>query len=239
MGNLFKIYGFIKNDPLNIFIRTSQISNEFIYNKKITFEKIINLIESSINNNNLISKDNNLKLSKINKSFADVYLKNLTIVEILIYSNDDFIEKLYSDYVLFSDLNKMQFVNLIKNYTKDVSENIYNMYNIIKLLLLGTDENCAIASLLFNLLKDKKISSGNEFIANIIYSQLNYIGQLKLKKSSFNIKNELEKLKGITTSDIDLKKQVLLSKNMPDHVKKICLEKLDELKNANNEIYLN
>ena len=236
-NNLFKIYGFIKNDPLNIFIRTSQISNEFIYNKKITFEKIINLIESSINNNNLISKDNNLKLSKINKSFADVYLKNLTIVEILIYSNDDFIEKLYSDYVLFSDLNKMQFVNLIKNYTKDVSENIYNMYNIIKLLLLGTDENCAIASLLFNLLKDKKISSGNEFIANIIYSQLNYIGQLKLKKSSFNIKNELEKLKGITTSDIDLKKQVLLSKNMPDHVKKICLEKLDELKNANNETY--
>ena len=54
-------------------------------------------------------------------------------------------------------------------------------------------------------------------------------------KFSFNIKNELDKLKGITTSDIDLKKQVLLSKNMPDHIKKICLEKLEELKNANNE----
>jgi len=236
-NNLFKISGFIKNDPLNIFIRTSQISNEIIYNKKITFEKIINLIESSINYNSLISKDNNLKLSKINKLFADVYFKNLTIIEILIYSNDDFVEKLYNDYILFTDLNKMQFVNLIKNFTKDVSENIYNMYNIIKLLLLGTDENCAIASLLFNLLKDKKVSNGNEFIANIIYSQLNYIGQLKLKKSSFNIKNELEKIKGISNSDIDLKKQVLLSKNMPEHIKKVCLEKLDELKNANNETY--
>ncbi len=239
VGNkLFKITGYIKNDPLNIFIRTSQISNEFLYNKKMIFEKIINSIESNEKNNNLlISKDNLVKLSKINKLFADVYLKNLTIVEILIYSNNDFIEKLYSDYIIFNDLNKIQFVNLIKNFTKEASENIYNMFTTIKLLLLGTDENCAIASLLYNLLKDKKISNGNEYIANIIYSQLNYIGQLKLKKSTFNIKNELEKLKGITNADIDLKKQVLLSKNMPDHIKKICLEKLDELKNANNETY--
>ena len=104
-------------------------------------------------------------------------------------------------------------------------------------MLLGTDENCSVASLLFNLLKDKKTHGTNEYIANIIYHQLNYIGQLKLKKSIFNIKNELEKIKSITSSDIDLKKQVLLSKNMPEHVKKICLEKLEELKNANNETY--
>ena len=236
--NLFKISGYIKNDPLNIFIRTSQISNEYIYNKKITFEQIINLIDIPTKNNNItLLKENKLKLSKINKLFADVYLKNLTVIEILINSNDDFVETLYNDFVLFSDLNKMQFVNLIKNFTKDASENIYNMFNIIKLLLLGTDENCVVASLLFNLLKDKKVSNGNEFIANTIYSQLNYIGQLKLKKSTFNIKNELEKIKGITNSDVDLKKQVLLSKNMPEHIKKICLEKLDELKNANNETY--
>ena len=234
--NSFKIMGYIKNDPLNIYIRTSQISNEYIYDKKISFEKIINLIDNPTEANKL-SKENMNKLSKINKEFADVYLKNLTVTEILIYSVENFIEKLYEDFLTFNDLNKTQFVNLIKNFTKDVTENIYNMYNTIKLLLLGTDENCAIASLLFNLLKDKKVSSGNETIANIIYTQLNYIAQLKLKKSSFNIKNELEKLKGITNADIDLKKQVLLSKNMPEHVKKICLEKLDELKNANNETY--
>jgi endopeptidase La len=155
----------------------------------------------------------------------------------LILSYEQFIDKLYDDYLFFNELNKMQFVKLIKNFTKDANENLYNMFNTIKLLLLGSEENCSIASLLFNLLKDKKVSSGNEFIANIIYQQLNYIGQLKLKKSTFNIKNELEKLKGITNSDIDLKKQVLLSKNMPEHVKKICLEKLEELKNANNETY--
>ena len=47
----------------------------------------------------------------------------------------------------------------------------------------------------------------------------------------------MEKLKGITNTDIDSKKQVLLCKNMPDHIKKICLEKLDELKNSNSETY--
>lgn len=236
--NLFKITGYIKNDPLNTYIRTSQISNEYLYDKKILFEKIINLIETSTNPNNIpMSKENWNKLLKINYSFADIYFKNLTVTEILIYSIDDFIEKLYEDYIIFCDLNKTQFASLIKNFTKEASENIYNMFNTIKLLLLGTEENCAIASLLFNLLKDKKVSNGNEIISNIIYSQLNYIAQLKLKKSSFNIKNELEKIKGITSTDIDLKKQVLLSKNMPEHVKKICLEKLDELKNANNETY--
>lgn len=236
-NNLFKISGYILNDPLNIYIRTSQISNNYLYNKKINFEKIINLIGSKNFDNKNITKENFNKLQKINKDFTDVYFKNLTIIEILVLSYNEFIDKLYEDYMQFNELNKMQFFKLIKNFTKEANENLYNMYNTIKLLLLGTDENCAIASLLFNLLKDKKISGGNEFIANIIYQQLNYIGQLKLKKSSFNIKNELEKLKGITTSDIDLKKQVILSKNMPEHVKKICLEKLEELKNANNETY--
>ena len=110
------------------------------------------------------------------------------------------------------------------------------MFNTIKLLLLGSEENCSVASLLFNLLKDKK-SKSNDCIANIIYNQLNYIAQLKLKKSSFNIKNELEKIKDITSADIDLKKQVILSKNMPNHIKKICLEKIEELKNSSNETY--
>lgn len=237
-NNLLKITGYIKNDPLNIFVRTSQISNEYIYNKKLIFEQIINSTELSDDLDSIIiSKENKNKLQKIEKSFSEIYFKNMTIIEFLIFSYDDFINKLYSDYIMFNDLNKTQFVNLIKNFTKDSSENIYNMYNTIKLLLLGSEENCAIASLLFNLLKDKKVSNGNEYIANIIYQQLNYIGQIKLKKSSFNIKNELNKLKSITSLDIDLKKQILLSKNMPEHIKKICLEKLDELKNANNETY--
>ena len=232
---ILSISGYVISDPLNIFIRTSQISNNFLYKKKSLFEKIVNLIGSEYNNS-ICSKENYKKIQNINKDFADIYLKNMTIIEIFIMNQEQFIDLMVSDYYKFIELNKLQFVKLLKNFTKDVSDNIYNMFNTIKLLLLGCEENCSIASLLFNLLKDKK-SKSNDCIANIIYNQLNYIAQLKLKKSNFNIKKELEKIKDITSTDIDLKKQVLLSKNMPNHIKKICLEKIEELKNSSNETY--
>jgi endopeptidase La len=235
-NTLLTISGYILPDPLNIFIRTSQISNNFLYKKKILFENIVNLISTEFNNKCIISKENFKKIQHINKDFADIYLKNMTIIEILIINEEQFINNMIEDYYKFIELNKLQFVKLLKNFTKDSQDNIYNMFNTIKLLLLGSDDNCSVASLLFNLLKDKK-SKSNNCIANIIYNQLNYIAQLKLKKSSFNIKNELEKIKDITSADIDLKKQVILSKNMPNHIKKICLEKIEELKNSSNETY--
>lgn len=231
------IKGFIKNDPLNINIRTAQISNIFLFNKKSRFEILINLIEQKYDSNLNITKEYYDKIQNIDKKFADIYLKNLTITEILILDEHKFINYLYDDFNKFIDLSKLQFIKLIKNFTKDASDNINVMYNIIRLLLLGNDENCCVASLLFNLIKDKKIIGCSDYIANIIYNKLNYIAQIRLKKSNFNIKNELDKIKGISSTDIDLKKQVILSKNMPDHIKKICLEKIDELKNANNETY--
>jgi endopeptidase La len=233
---IIKIYGFIKSDPLNILMRTSQISHDFLYEKKQVFETIIKALETS-NTNDLITHSDYLKISHIKKDFANSYYKNMTISDILILNKTQFIKKIIEDYNKFQELNKIQLVKLIKTFTKNANDNLSPMFTSIKLLLLGNEENCSIASLLFNLLKDKKNPNSNEYISNIIYEQLNYISQLKLKKSSVNIKTELEKLKSITTADIDLKKQVLLSKNMPDFIKKICLEKLEELKNSNNETY--
>lgn len=228
--------GYIKTDPLNVYMRTSQIANNFLYLKKNKIENIIKCIKTN-NRDKIINNEIYNKINDIDINFAENYFKNMTIVDILLINEEYFINKLIEDYNIFIELNKIHLVKLIKQFTKNANENLYSMFNTIKLLLLGSEENCSIASLLFNLLKDKKNSNCNEFISNIIYEQLNYISQLKLKKSSINIKNELEKLKAISTNDIDLKKQVLLSKNMPDTIKKICLEKLEELKNSNNETY--
>lgn len=231
-----KLTGFIQSDPLNIYMRTSQIANNFLYKKKLSFEKIIKALKNN-NIDNYLKKNISANLKDINIDFAESYYKNMTIIDIFIITIEQFINNLLEDYNKFIELNKMQLVKLIKIFTKNANNNFNSMFKIIKLLLLGSEENCAMASLLFNLLKDKKNPNSNEYISNIIYEQLNYVSQLKLKKSSLNIKNELEKLKNISTADIDLKKQVLLSKNMPDFIKKICLEKLEELKNSNNETY--
>lgn len=148
---IIKIKGYIKADTLNIFMRTSQISNFFLYDKKIRFEKIIKNESSDNLNKKIINK-----IKEIDTNFSDVYLKNMTITDILILEDEEFINKLYEDYYKFLELTKIQFVKLIKIFTKDANQNLYTMFNTIKLLLLGSEENCLVASLLFNLLKDKK-----------------------------------------------------------------------------------
>lgn len=218
----FTINGFVKNDPLNIHIRTSQISNTYLYMQKIAFDSVVKSLVIT---------------NQIDEKFGSVYVKNMTIGELAILTPAQFESQITNDYLQFCTLNKMQLPKLIKSFTKDVDESLYNMFNTIKLLLLGNDENTNVASLLFNLLKDKKNSSGSEYIANVIHEQLNYICQMKLKKSSFDVKTEVEKIKGLANTDIDLKKQILMSKNMPDYVKKICLDKIDELKNSSSETY--
>lgn len=212
------IDGFFQNDSLNIVIKTAQICNNFIFKKKKELENSI---------------DDNLFSSKFKKN----YIKNMNLKDILINDIDSFNYKMIKDYKHYKSLIKLTFMNLMKEFVKDTSEisAIYNMYNIIKLLLMGTEDNINIAGLLFGITKDKKL--GYETISNILYNNLNYTMQIKLKKTNTSIKAELEKIKSITSDEVDLKKQIALCKNMPNNVRKCALEKLEEMKASNNEYY--
>jgi endopeptidase La len=211
-------------DPLNIVIRTSQICNNFIYQKR-------KAIETFITTKQLFGQ------------FARTYLKNSPIHDILILSEEEFCHQLEQDYKLYTKLIKLSFMNLMKEFVKDNDKgdkndklNIKHMYTIIRLLLLGSDENVNIAGLLFGISKEKK--PGLELsISDIIFKNLSYISQIKLRKTVVNIKTELEKIKSLTVDDVDLKKQVAICKNMPLSVKKAALEKVDEMKSSNNEYY--
>lgn len=212
------IDGFFQNDSLNIVIKTAQICNNFIFKKKKELENSI---------------DDNLFSNKFKKN----YIKNMNLKDILINDIDSFNDKMIKDYKHYKSLIKLTFMNLMKEFVKDTSEisAIYNMYNIIKLLLMGTEDNINIAGLLFGITKDKKL--GYETISNILYNNLNYTMQIKLKKTNTSIKAELDKIKSITSDEVDLKKQIALCKNMPNNVRKCALEKLEEMKASNNEYY--
>ena len=54
----------------------------------------------------------------------------------------------------------------MNEFLKD-NTNIKNMHNMIKLLLLGTDDCLNFAGLLYGLTKDKKV--GGELVSEIIY----------------------------------------------------------------------
>lgn len=206
--------GYFINDPIHSIVRTSQIYRPFIYNKKKLFQKIIS--------------DNKM----INEHFADIYIKHIPIGEILSYDEKSFMQKISADYVRYNEITKMDsFKHQMDEFQKE--NNLKNMYNMIRLLLMGPDECINVAGLLFGLTKDKKY--GAEIIAELIYRRLAYTLQIRLKKSSINLKNELEKLKQMSDSDIDMKRQIVVNTNIPKHIKKIILEKSEEMKFGNSE----
>jgi len=215
-----KLSGYFNYDTLNIYIRTSQICNNLLYKKKKNIE-------------NLLTKSN------IDEKFLKSYIRNSNLSEFIVLSEEEYIKQINMDYEMFIRLRKLSFMNLMKEFIKEDKDNninINHMYKIIKLLLLGNEDTINIAGLLYGISKEKKMSQDNP-ISEIIYKNLNYLSQIKLKTSSINIKSELEKIKTISNEDIDLKKQIILSKNMPNYVKKSCLEKIEEMKTSNNEYY--
>lgn len=230
-GIVISIIGFIKKDILNISLTISQINYPFIYDKK-------KILENILTDNNKIDKfKNKEKLKKINNDFISKYLLNLSTIDYLTLSEEDFLNELIEYYDKYLEYSTMTFTKLFKFFTKDAIDNLNTMYKIIKILLCGNTMDCSIASLLFNLLKDKKTINNNDYVTNIIYEQLSYTSQIKLSNSEFDPKKEIEKIKSISINDLDLKNQLLLSTDMPEYVKKICFEKLEELKTSSNETY--
>jgi endopeptidase La len=209
-------------EPLNILIRTSQICSTIINTNKTQINEFIE------------------KNTTINKNFLTAYVKNLDVMSYLIHDINSFEEKISMDFVEFVRYSEMNFKTIMSEF---IQSNIKEKFNIIKLLLLGSNSSVNIAALLFGITKDHKDSvdsnSKPTLISDIIYKNLKFTSQIKLKKSNSIIEAELEKIKSINQEDVDLKKQIVLNKNMPQYVKKIAMARLEDLKSGNSEFYKN
>lgn len=214
--------GHAKFDNLCLAVRTSQLCHSLIYHKKKQLEILLKNRED------------------INEKFRSAYVRNAGMIDIMGLSEDEFMIKVDKDYAKHRRLVGCPFMNMMKEFQKD---SIQNMYDIIRLLLYKTDngntserdDNANVAGLFFGLTKDRKV--GNETVANIIYRHLSHTFQVKLRKTSVNLKTELDKIKSLSVDDVDIKKQIALCKNMPEDVKRICLDKAEEMKASNNDYY--
>lgn len=215
-NNYFKIKLIFKIDYLSNTLKTSQINSPYLFNKK---EKLIKKIENN--------KNFNLKFIK--QFIRHDYLGNIYSMSEQEYYNYILKQNKISNNYLNSD-----FVKIMKIFVEK-SQNINEMYKIIYILLLGDDDNMDIAGLLFGLTKDKKNSKNNCY--EKIMNNLTYYLQTKIKKSNNNIKNNLDKIKNISMDDIDYKKQLIVNKYIPDKVKNMVLEKIEEMKSFNSEYY--
>jgi len=207
--------GFFKNDTLNVILKTCQICYPDLYEKKKNIEK---------------------KLEKkiINNKFKKFFLKYLSIYEFLIFDEIEIVHIIQTNYKLFLDLANKTFMTVMRDFIRN-DNTIKYMYDSIRVLLLGDEENINVAGILFGLTKDKKLGSNN--VANVIYNNLNFIYQIKLKKTVPNLKNEIDKLKSMNIDELDFKKVLLSMNNVPDNIKSMTLEKIEEMKNSGNDYF--
>lgn len=212
--NFIKIEGIFINDPLSSCYKTCQTNYLSLYNKK-----------KSIENNN-----KNIDITFIKRFMKFDYIGNMYSL-----STDEYITYLNNSYSFYNQLIKTSFINIMKTYITNNSTKVHKLYNIIFLLLLGDDDNADVASLFLGIIKEKKVNANNVY--NLILNQLPFFLQLKLKKANNNITNELDKIKSLSIEDIDYKKQLISNKFIQPNIKALTLEKIDEMKNQNNEFF--
>jgi len=210
-----KIEGYFINDSLSCLIKTSQLNYT-----------VIDKLKSDIYTE--------LKESLIDSKFIKKFIRYDYLGNIYTLSSKEYVKILETYYDRYMEITGASFVNIMKDFISKGSE-IKKMYEYIFLLLLGSNDNIDIAGLLLGLTKEKKTNS--PYIYNLLSQRLPYYLLVKIKKSSNNLKNELDKIKSITFDDIDFKKQLITNQNIPQSVKTITLEKIEEMKTSNNEYY--
>jgi len=212
----FTFEGYISTDSLNAYIRTSQIYSKYLFNVRTESKNII--------------KNN---YPQIDGNFYTKYTKLINSSCYFVNNSEQLVEKIVADYNIFNDLSNKHINFIMKEF---VHSDVKTMFNIINLLLMGNDQNISNAFFLFNVLKDKKISGVT--LCDIIYHNLSFYSQIKLKKSSNLLKNELAKLKTLTPENVLLEKRLATLVNMPDNVKSYILEKINEIKSGENNYKL-
>lgn len=218
----FVVYGYFDYDVTNTVITTSQISNNnsFIYQKK----KLL--------------IDHAREHANINKEYKDIYLANMSLGDVLSFKGDTLIEKMLSDYELYTKSCNIKFKVTVNDFLRS---DLTHKYNILRCLLLGPKSSIKNAAMLFGMTKDQNRDSRNNkvCVSDILFRNLNHSQQARLKKSGQYVKQELERLKKLTSDDMDLRQQCIMNNNMGDYVKQRILSKLDEMKSSNSEYHKN
>lgn len=211
-----KLNGYIETDVLNTYVRTSQIYSKHLFKIKREVKGILDISGS-----------------QIDTQFSNKYIKTIPSSGYFILTASEFANKLIESNKYYNTLCGKNLNTIMREF---VNSDIENMVNVIFILLNGKENHISIAGLLFNLLKEKKISGEN--LSNIIYNNLSFYSQLKLIKISTTIKNEIQRLKTLNIENISIEKKLSILPSMPDNVKKYIIEKINEIQSGENSYKL-
>ncbi len=212
--------GYFKNDSINIIQKVSPACYPFIH------DKILSIV------------DNVSKKKDINKEFTKKYIKYMNIGDIILSSKHEILNSITNDYKKYNELIDMMFVNIVNDinkYKKYNNTTIHKIYTIIKLLLFGNDENINTACVLYGIMKEKNVK-GIYNLADVIYKNLCHELRSKIHKKLNSIAKTAKKIR-LSSNNVNLEKQIIICKDMPDNVKMAALEKIEEMKTSNSDYY--
>jgi endopeptidase La len=220
-NNFICIYLYFKIDKYSCKSKTSQIKSPFLQKNKT----------------NVLSKIENYGNVSVDIKFLKSFLRHDYLGNIYCLTDTEYCDYVIKMYQKYSKLIESTFVNIMKEFVNQ--DNIRKMFDVIFLLLLGPEESIDVAGLLIGLVKEKKNNKSIN-VFDIMYNNMTFYIQSKIKKSNVNIKSSIEKLKTTVSNninDIDYKKQLIINKSIPESIKSMVLEKIEEMKSFNNEYY--
>jgi len=210
------IDGYFINDSLVSYYKTSHICYP-LYNINIT---------------NIINKMKNT--NEYDTNFIYNFIKYDYIGNIYCYTLENYIKYIDRIYMRYTEIINSNLSTIINKINFD-EFNVKIFYEHIFLLLIGNNNTIDIANVLLNILKHKY--NKKHLIYNIINNRLPNALLLKIEKSKNRIDKEMFKFKYLKLNSLDYEKQLIINKNIPDNIKALTFEKIQEMKMNNNDYY--
>ena len=182
--------------------------------------------------------------SMLNDEFSKGNLLDMfTIIKLLLFNNESFDDQSYANIECVNKINNESLNSPMKRNISEENTSDENNYeegflNIKNPMMIkqNSHQNKSLnIGEILNYLEDKKI--GNNLVCMIIYKNLSNELQLKWKLTTKNFKQEFNKIKLMKTSDKNFFNQVIMHKSMPSSVKSAALDKIEEMKQQNNDYY--
>lgn len=212
----YRFYGYIECGSLNIYPRSCHILNYKVFQKRIRIQKKLAQ-----------------EYPQVDTLFQKKYFKTKRISDYIFFKEQQLIENILSDYQQYQKLRASNFNSIVKDF---INHDIQSMHKIIELLMLGGNESIRIASILFDLLKDEK--NNGDTVKKIIYNNLSFYYQNKMKRDTSSLYKEMKKIKKISIDNISIEKQIAAVPNLPECAKIYIMEKNDEWKSGENSYKL-
>lgn len=215
-----RITGFFRNDVLSVAIKTSKVCSKFIYDR---YKKICSVISSKGGYGN---------------KFTDLYIKSLTIEDIIVNTEDTIINTVDVFHKLYLGVTTNSFDFLLHMFKKaDLKEKL----KLLKCMIICGGDYVDMAGLLYGLTKDRResidSSSKPTFLSELLSKNLEQKYLFQLRNSGIRVREEVERIESMVEEEMDIKTIISVNKTIPDNIKITVLKKLDELKNYSGGDY--